>query len=239
MKDKGKALQVIDYVRLNRQVTVLVIVVAVILGAGCGYLLGHWHSFVQQQRIAALEAQVEQLYQRAETFDYQQHIAQVELGIEKAATESLQSELLSVQDENFALRREIAFYQKIMAPELEAGGVSIDSLELQPHPRPGHFHFRLAIVQLERDRALTKGRVSMRLYGRVGEQGQHYDLYELANISAEDAAFSMRYFTVQAGDFILPDGFIPERIDVAIEVSGRKQESLARSFYWAQLVDNT
>ncbi|HET8817313.1 MAG TPA: DUF6776 family protein, partial [Pseudidiomarina sp.] len=226
-----------DLAALTRRMQWVVIAGTLAIGALVGYLAGNWHVFVLQDQVAQLETQVDSLYQRAEEFDYQQHMASVELGIEQAATKSLQQELLSAQDENFALRRELTFYQKIMAPELEASGVVIDSFELQPNRTSDHYHFRLAVVQMERQRSLTKGRVSIQLSGRSQDgSAQSYDVYALANLSEADQEFSMRYFTVQAGDFVLPDNFLPERIDVEVTVAGGTSQQLSKSFYWNQLL---
>lgn len=213
----------------------IIVTVALIAGACLGYFGGHWHVISLQSELQRKNATIESLYESAETFDYQQHIANVELGIERAASKSLQQELLMAQDENFALRREITFYQKIMAPEMEASGVVIDSLELQPNLTEGHFHFRLAIVQMERLRNLTKGNFSIRLHGRKDGQPASFDLLALANIEDKDRQFSMRYFTVQAGDFVVPEGLLPERIDIEVAIAGSSQ-SLTRSFYWSQLL---
>src|SRR5690554_489056 len=207
------------------------------LGVFLGYYAGNWHVLALHEKIEQQQATIEQLYQRAETFDYQQHIATVELGIERAASKNLQHELLIAQDENFALRREITFYQKIMAPELEANGVVIDSLELQPNIAENHYHFRLAIVQMERLRNLTKGQLAITLHGRQNGEAASYDLLNLANIEAKDRQFSLRYFTVQAGDFVVPDGFLPERIDIEVSISGSNQK-LSRSFFWSRLLQS-
>lgn len=233
----NEKLKKFDLAQLNRRwQALLLFAVALITGLG-GYLAGHWHSFVVHDQVAQLERQVEQLYERAEQFDYQQHIAQVELGIERAATQSLQQELLAAQDENFALRREITFYQKIMNPDQEIAGVVIDSLELQPGRQPQSFHFRLALVQTERQRNLISGTISMRLRGRQNGAMQDLDLQQLAAIEAKDQQFSMRYFTVQAGQFVLPEGFLPERIDVTVQLRGSQTQPLTRSFFWEQLTE--
>lgn len=213
----------------------LVIALAILVGILIGYLGGHWHVLQLQTQVKEQRETIDALYERAETYDYQQHIAMVELGIERAASQGLQQELLMAQDENFALRRELTFYQKIMAPEMEASGVVIDSLEIQKNLAEDHYHFRIAVLQMERLRNLTKGEISMRLYGRKDNQLASFDLLTLANIDAKDRQFNMRYFTVMAGDFILPADFLPERIEVEVSVAGTRQ-TLTRSFFWSQLL---
>jgi hypothetical protein len=225
-----------DLVRLHRGLQWLLVAVVLLIGGLIGYLGGNWHVLVLQDRVSQLEQQIVELYERSEQYDYQQHIAQVELGIERAAATSLQQELLAAQDENFALRRELTFYQKIMSPENEASGVVIDSLELQASRQSNAYHFRLALVQTERQRNLISGTVTMRLRGRQDGTPRELDLQGLAAIEGKDRQFSMRYFTVQAGTFILPEGFVAERIDVEVTIQGGAKQPLARSFFWEQLL---
>lgn len=226
-----------DLVRLHRSVQWLLLLVVLLMGGLIGYLGGNWQVLVLQDKVQQLQQQISELYERSEQFDYQQHIAQVELGIERAAATSLQQELLAAQDENFALRRELTFYQKIMSPENEASGVVIDSLELQPSRQANTYHFRLALVQTERQRNLISGTVSMRLRGRQDGNPSELDLQTLAAIESKGRQFSMRYFTVQAGTFVLPDGFVAERIEVEVSIKGAGNQPLARSFFWEQLLN--
>lgn len=226
-----------DLVRLHRSLQWLLVTGVLVIGGLIGYLGGNWHVLLLQDRVSQLEQQISELYERSEQFDYQQHIAQVELGIERAASTSLQQELLAAQDENFALRRELTFYQKIMSPENEASGVVIDSLELQASRQSNAYHFRLALVQTERQRNLISGVVSMRLRGRQGGIPTDHDLQTLAAIEDKDRQFSMRYFTVQAGTFVLPEGFVAERIEVEVSIKGGAKQPLARSFFWEQLLN--
>jgi hypothetical protein len=222
---------------LHRGLQVLLVAVVLVIGGLIGYLGGNWQVLLLQDQVSRLEQQVSELYERSEQFDYQQHIAQVELGIERAAATSLQQELLAAQDENFALRRELTFYQKIMSPENEASGVVIDSLELQASRQSNAYHFRLALVQTERQRSLISGTVTMRLRGRQDGTPSEFDLQSLAAIEDKDRQFSMRYFTVQAGTFMLPEGFVAERIEVEVSIKGGGKQPLARSFFWEQLLN--
>jgi len=215
----------------------MIIVAGLIVLVWLGYALGNWHVHYLTDKAAYQERRIDELYGKIEQMEYQQHIARVELDIEKAANKSLQQEMAMAQDENFALRRELAFYQKIMAPELEAEGVIIESLELQPNISPGHFHFSLAIVQLEKDRGAVNGEVAMTLHGRLNGEKHQYNLLDLANTPDNERSFSIRYFTVLAGDIVIPEDFVPERIDVQVRVSRGSQRMLESSFYWSRLLE--
>ena len=87
-------------------------------GVAIGYLLGAGQNWYLLQRVADLEERQATLYEQAETADYQKHMAEVELGIEQAASQQLQQELAAAQDEALALKRELSFYQKIMGGKI-------------------------------------------------------------------------------------------------------------------------
>ncbi|EKE87466.1 DUF6776 family protein [Idiomarina xiamenensis] len=222
--------------RLGRLPVTLILVAIAIGLLLLGHYSGHWRLAYLQQSHEQQQQRLDELYQQVERMEYQQHVHRVELDVERASNQSLQQELAIAQDENFALRRELAFYQKIMAPELEAEGVMIDSLLLRPNVAPGHYHFRLALIQLERRRELVKGEVAMTLRGRVNGESRRLDLISISQLADVDRQFAMRYFSLLEGDFILPTDFVPERIDVQVTLASGSNRLLERSFSWSRLL---
>ena len=179
--------------------------------------------------------QLDDMYKRLEQMEYQRHVMQVELDIERSSNQSLQDELTALQNDNYALRRDLAFYQKIMAPELQQGGVTIDSITVTPNQAEKHFHFSLAVLQIEQRRRFVEGRVAIDLVGRVNGEKRRFDLMKLANISADERNFTMRYFSVYEGDFFMPEGLVPERIDVSVTLTDGGRGTLNRSFFWKDI----
>lgn len=212
-----------------------------LVGLGVGYLLGAGHNWYLLQRVAELEERELTLYEQAETAEYQRHMAEVELGIEQAASKKLLQELAAAQDEALAVKRELSFYQKIMAPELTAAGVVVDDFELKPLNDERHFQFRFAVLQTERQRGFVKGTIHATLEGRdADDQPVTLDLYELAGLDGQERSFTMRYFKAQAGSFRLPEGVAPEQIRVRVVVQDGSPGELERLFLWSELTgDNT
>ncbi|WP_417680647.1 DUF6776 family protein [Pseudidiomarina aquimaris] len=210
-------------------------------GVAIGYLLGAGQNWYLLQRVADLEERQATLYEQAETADYQKHMAEVELGIEQAASQQLQQELAAAQDEALALKRELSFYQKIMAPELTAEGVVVDDFELKRLSEEGHYQFRFAVLQTERQRGFVKGTIEATLEGR-GEANQPmvFDLYELAGLSPDEQSFTMRYFKAQTGSFKLPTDFAAEQVRLRVVLEDGSPRELERLFLWSELTgDNT
>lgn len=206
-----------------------------ILFAYLAYLAGVWHAKSLKETVSEQSAQLDDMYERLEQMEYQRHVMQVELDIERSSNQSLQDELTALQNDNYALRRDLAFYQKIMAPELQESGVTIDSITVTPNQAEQHFHFSLAVLQIEQRRRFVEGRVAIDLVGRIDGQKKRFDLMKLANISGDDRTFTMRYFSIYEGDFFMPEGFVPERIDVSVTLTGGGRGTLNRSFFWKDI----
>lgn len=225
---------------MNEKQKTIFLSIFIAIALGVGYLLGAGHSWHLTAQIDELEARVAVLYEQAETAEYRQHIAEVELGIEQAASATLQRDLAASRDENIALRSEIGFYQKVMAPELSADGVAVETFELFPLRQEGHYQFRLALIQSERQKNLISGAIKLTLEGRsagASQESLQFDLYDLANLGEGAEQFSMRYFSTQTGSFQLPTHFEPEQVRIAVRLAGSGKE-LERSFLWSELVSH-
>lgn len=216
-------------------------VLLTLAGLAVGYLIAAGHNWYLLQRVAELEERELTLYEQAETADYERHMAEVELGIEQAASKQLQQQLAAAQNEALALKRELSFYQKIMAPELSAEGVMVDDVELKQLADDGHYQFRFAVFQTERQRSFVKGNIQATLEGRnEANEVVKFDFYELAGIPAEEQRFTMRYFKAQTGSFRLPPGFSPEQVRIRVTLEEGSPRELERLFLWSELRrDNT
>lgn len=213
----------------------VLLIFAAVLVVYLAYLAGVWHAKALKEEVSKQSQQLEQLYQRLEQMEYQRHVREVELDIERSANQSLQNELSVLQNDNYGLRRDLAFYQKIMAPELEASGVTIDSLTVTQNRSENHFHFSLAVLQIEQRRNFVQGNVTVELVGRIDGTKKRYDLLKLANIAQDDRSFSMRYFSLYEGDFFMPEGLVPERIEVKVQLTKGGTGTLNRAFFWKEI----
>ncbi|RUO24292.1 hypothetical protein CWE09_10465 [Aliidiomarina minuta] len=200
-----------------------------------GYILGNARLSWLEGQYASQQDRIQRLQQTIEQLEYRINILQVELDVERVATTTLQQDLRSAQSEKSGVRRELAFYQRVMAPELDAEGVTIDSLVVSPSG-PGIYHFRLILVQIERaQQQLAQGSVSITLRGREQGSPKELDLFELANKDDSARTFAMNYFTRLDGSFKLPAEIEPESI--VVQVRTRTGGRTERRFQWGDLID--
>jgi hypothetical protein len=189
---------------------VLLFIGIVIAFSVVGYLVGNIRLIYLEQEARLFAQQRDSLHQRMQQQEYRSNILQVELDVERAATQALQQELRLTQDENATIRRELMFYQRVMAPELDADGISIDSMTVNTLPGSNSFYFRLILLQQERIQQLAQGSLRLTLRGLRDGERQEYSLLTLAGIDEGSTQFVMSYFSLTEGSFTLPENFVPE-----------------------------
>ncbi len=200
-----------------------------------GYLVGNMRLIHLEQQTLLLENQRASLHQRVDRLEYRINILQVELDVERAATQSLQDELRDTQDDNATIRRELAFYQRVMAPELEADGITIDSMTVTSLPGENSYYFRLILLQMERIEQLAQGSITLTLRGFEQDERKEYNLLALAGIDEGATQFVMSYFSLTEGSFNLPAGFSPDTLHV--RVRSRQGRQTERNYRWRQLFE--
>lgn len=212
----------------------IVVIVLVGLCVWAGYEIGNARlTFLERDR-EYQTGRIERLQQAIEQMEYQNNILRVERDVDRVAIERLQQDLRQSHEEMAQVRRELAFYQRVMAPELDADGVIIDSLVITP-AGPELYHFQLVLVQVERSQQqLIQGTYRLLLRGRRDGAAVEYNVLQLAGLSEDHGEFAMNYFTRTDGSFLLPDDFIPEMIQV--QVRTRPGRETQRQYVWKELV---
>lgn len=198
-----------------------------------GYFGGNLRLNYLEQNTRLQESQRESLHERYDRLEYRNNILQVELDIERAANRILQDEIREALDRKATIRRELAFYQRVMAPELAAEGVSIDSFQISPISSERGFYFRLVLLQLDRIEQLMTGTVELTIRGHQGTRRHELNLLELAGIEATASRFSMNYFALIEGSFLLPPGFVPDTVQIRVRARGGRETE--RYYPWDDL----
>lgn len=213
----------------------LVVIAAIGIAAWVGYEIGHARlAFLDQER-ERLTERVERLQELNEQLEYQVNILRVERDVDRVAISNLQRNLRDAHDKGAEIRRELAFFQRVMTAELDGDGVTIDSLALW-QADDEMYYVRLILLQLDRaEPNLTTGSYSITLHGYEDEAAVQYDVLELAGVEHEDGqrAFAMNYFSRFDGTLVLPEGFVPEFIEVQVRVRGGSQTT--QQFTWTEL----
>ncbi|MFT5164502.1 MAG: hypothetical protein ACI9FJ_003104, partial [Alteromonadaceae bacterium] len=182
----------------------------------CGYWLGST-ALAQHQLLAEHQQQrLDELYQVSDKQLEQINFLKVEVEVEKQAGGYVKNQLQELQQENFKLQKALSFYQKVMAPELEAEGISLDSFTIVPSKSKRIFHYKLVLVQTTKLKRFARGFIELKVKGSLDNKIKSYDIKTLVEgFDKKSLQFSFRYFQIIEGDLTLPLDFIPETVLVA------------------------
>ncbi|MGL5973669.1 MAG: DUF6776 family protein, partial [Aeromonas sobria] len=161
-------------------------------------------------------------------------VKDTQLATQRAAFEQLQTTLKSQEAQVQELKRQLAFFERIMRPTGEQVGVVIDNLTLQETSIPGRYHYRLALTQPAKKRELFRGQVQIRVEGSLADKPKTLTGRDLG-MKVSEWRYALRYFQLLEGNWQLPEGFVPDRIRVTINKDGRQpaQELLVE---WGEVI---
>ncbi|MEW6997589.1 DUF6776 family protein [Colwelliaceae bacterium BS250] len=199
------------------------------------YKSGNFHQKIQTKVISEQTTRLDELYGKLESAKSQINTLSVELEIERLANHKAQQSMRSIEDDHFALKKELAFYEKIMAPEKQANGVIIDELEVSATASENHYRIRVVLVQQQKSKRYAKGHIKVEFAGSLLNRPAIIKLESVSKLDKKQLSFSFQYFQVLEGEFTLPKDFIPEKIAIsAIMPPGKWQKNhrLDENYPW-------
>ncbi|MDN4501772.1 hypothetical protein QX776_05135 [Alteromonadaceae bacterium BrNp21-10] len=209
-------------------------IVAVAVCIFLGFKLGNVADKQQQQQIQGMQGSIDKFNSENNALVRKLNILGVELEVEKRANAKAQNDIQAMYEENQQVRKELSFYQKVMAPELNENGFVIDSFSLENTSVDNRFRYSLVLMQQEKRKNFVKGDLSLSVQGSLNGSMQTLDMLPLIRPERENLAFHFRYFEIIQGEVTLPEGFVPEKIGVLAKLTsvGSKNAEHQRSFDW-------
>lgn len=200
-----------------------------------GYRVGNYYHNFQVSTLALQKQRLDDLYrQQAEQVE-RIHTLEVELAVEQLANQNSQITLKKMADEHYQVKTELAFYEKVMAPEKEADGLVIDNVKVNATLSPNHYNFQVILVQQLLKKRYAKGYIELEVLGSLDNKPSRIKLKDMSALTKKDLSFSFKYFQVIEGGFTLPDNFIPEKIQLSAILTKnkwQKYQKLNRSLPW-------
>lgn len=173
------------------------------------------------EEVERLRQTVRLYAERSRAMRDQAAIAQHDREIVLEATEQLRLENKKLLESMAVLEDQVATYKKLLSPRTAASaGLSADRLDLRATTGAGRVRYRLLITQASRSAGEVSGRIEVRVVGG----GQSVAL------PVGDNRFSLQYFQSLSGEWQLPPGFRPERVDVVLTPA--RGAPVQKSFRW-------
>jgi hypothetical protein len=139
------------------------------------------------------------------------------------------------------LQNELSFYQKIMAPELGAQGLGVDSVIISPTKSEQVFHYKVVLVLTQKQKRYARGYLEIKIKGSQDNVTKTLDIKTVvAGLDKKGPKFSFKYFKIFEGDMTLSQWFDAQSVIVsAILATSKWQEyrRLERQYPFESKVD--
>jgi hypothetical protein len=221
--------------RLGPFKSALFLLVLILLCVFIGYRMGNFYHGFQERTLEKQKMRLEELYQQETSQIERINILEVELAVEQLASQNAQKMLKEMSLEHYQVKKELAFYEKVMAPEKEVDGVIIDNIKITASKSPNHYSFQVVLVQQQLRKRYAKGYVSLSLTGSLNDKPSELTLSDISATTRKEMSFSFKYFQVIEGTFTLPENFIPEKIQLSAiltKTKWQKYHKLDKTLPW-------
>jgi hypothetical protein len=179
-----------------------------------------------ESEIAGLESEIVALKQEVALLETHRNIDQEAYDVVETNLSDLQRK---IQEQGEA----IAFYRGILSPKDGGRGLRVQDLKLTKGKDEGQYHVRLVLVQVMKHDRSVKGEVDFSLEGAQDGVATTYELEQLLPADADSNwAFSFRYFQDFDRELILPEGFVPEKVNIEVVSRTKSIASVKQSFIW-------
>lgn len=217
---------VIERLGTFKSAVFLITVIALCLFTG--YRVGNYYHHFQVTSLEQQKRRLEQLYQQQEENMARIHTLEVELTVEQLANIKAQELLKEAAEQKFEVKKQLAFYEKIMAPEKEASGLFVENINIVASKTPNQYHFQVTLVQQQLKRRYSKGYIELVFEGQQDNKAVKFALSEVAELSKKDLKFSFQYFQIINGEFTLPPNFTPERVLISAILTKSRWQKYAK-----------
>lgn len=222
--------------RLGPFKSALFLLILIALCIFVGYRWGNFYHNFQETTLEQQKIRLQQLYKEQSDQVELIHTLEVELAVEQLASQNAQATLKKMSLEHYQVKKELAFYEKVMAPEKEADGLVIDNMKISKSQSPNHFNFQVVLVQQQLKKRYAKGYVNLVVTGSLANKPSQLKLSDISSNTRKELSFSFKYFQVIEGSFTLPENFSPEKIQLSAILSKtkwQKHQELKKSLPWA------
>ena len=151
--------------------------------------------------------------------------------IDQERDRSVQEQLKAAQDERLALASEVSSLKRL----IRAGGrsvVAVQGLRLAIGEAQREFRYRFTVSQLIEDVGQTSGSIDIKLTGTQNGKDKTLTLKQLKGSQPTKLAMRFDHFQTFEGQLVLPAGFEPRALTVAINPKGDNLIASSETFPW-------
>lgn len=219
----------------KRRVLLAVSAVLLLVGGSWGlYEYGRHAGGFDRQAMQALEEGMAALEQENRRLQQRLAHAQQSGRVDQQAHAEVRETLGGLNEEIIRLREELAFYRGIVSPADSRRGLRIHSFDLRPGATGRDWRFQLMLLQAMQHDRQARGRAMIEIVGAMNGSQARFALGDLDERYAGGIEFDFRYYQELGGDILLPEGFEPARVEIALHTPGEESPRAEAEYDWAQ-----
>lgn len=159
-------------------------------------------------------------------------LLQTEVKIKQQAIKELQRNISTLNEENAALKADVAFYENLLSHKDEINKLRV--FEISATPANDLVLLKVVLAQKLEKAQLIKGQLSLKLKGIQDGQGEEIDLVKQFMLKN---SYEFKYFQIKKYTISLPKGFIPTTL--LVELQGKNKKVISELFQWSEIINNT
>lgn len=217
---------------------IVLLALAILLGYGFSYLKG----MESAAKIIMKDDEITRLNVNLAEASQLKAQVEVELQTSQVIVQQLTEQQRILFNENAELKRELVFFQRIMAPEDVINGVKLESLTFIPEVSDDYYFMQVVLMQVQKKKRHIKASADMIFYGSEAGEPAEYRWSDLVDAKEQKLTFSFRYFQTIEASIKFPMGFVPERVAFVGKVKGNRWNSglnLKQSFDWSAVLQTS
>ncbi len=160
---------------------------------------------------------------------------QQHLSMDATTIDELTAHIRSLKDTVYSLRRELEFYEGIIAAPEADKGLFIQGLLLESTEVANRWRLKLVLTHhVAKGDKVVKGKLGLTLYGKQDGVEHKLDLHELQLGSGLKRDIELRGFMRMEGSVMFPEAYVPEGILVQLQLEGKPRKRAERFFDWQE-----
>lgn len=169
----------------------------------------------------------------AERDDLQQQVATLTrtVQIDQEAVRQVRASLVALQNERLELREEVAFVSSLLSDGKTKAGLRARNFVLEPLENPREYRFRFTLSKFPQTDETVRANLSLSVTGRMDGEEEVLDLQKIV-LGDSPAKLEFKQIMQVEGALVLPEGFVPERVTVAVSPGDKDVLGLEETISW-------
>ena len=152
--------------------------------------------------------------------------------IDNGTSIRLQSEIKSLQEQVFNLRRELTFYKGIITASSYSRGLNIQGLHIETTRKQTFFKYKLVLTNIGNSDSITEVTIDMSVEGNDKSGFRTLSSVDMIPGAELKRKIKVRNFERIEGNYSFPNGFEPLRVLVDLQQHDKEKLRLHRVFEW-------